>query len=136
MNLSNDDQMFAILSKGAPELLEVYQAMKANDVDAKTLVSVCGGIAEASKSKVSSVVNIHVDNKRVTGITQKHTDAESWNEAIAEAKVRSGISDEYLLKGLFLIANVKNISGWGKVVYLIQNKEIVRVTQEQGFKVE
>lgn len=41
-----------------------------------------------------------------------------------------------VIKYLRLIENVCLMSGWGKVITLIQNKEIVRVEQEQGFKIK
>lgn len=135
MNLSNDDQMFTILSKGAPELLEVYQAMKANDVDAKTLVEVSENIGQVAKSKVPSSVNIHIENKKVIGVSCKAV-ASDWDDTIKEAIAKSGVSEDILVKGLFLLANVRNISKWGKVTFLVQEGETVRVQQEQGFKVD
>lgn len=41
-----------------------------------------------------------------------------------------------LVKYLNLIKNVRIVTGWGKVTTLIQNNDIVRVEQEQGYKIE
>ena len=41
-----------------------------------------------------------------------------------------------VLKYLNLIRNVQAVSGWGKVITLIQNKSIKRVDQEQGYKID
>lgn len=41
-----------------------------------------------------------------------------------------------LIKYLNLIKNVKLVTKWGKVTTLIQNDEIVRIEQEQGYKVD
>ena len=63
-------------------------------------------------------------------IKEENTDTAS----IQDAMHFSGITEDWLLKGLFLIGNVRNVSKWGKVVYLIQDGQIVKVDQEQGFK--
>jgi len=134
MNLSNDDQMFTILSKGAPELLEVYKAMKANDVEPKTLIDVCEGIKKANKTKKPTSVSIHLQDKKVSGVTTSIKEENTDTASIQDAMHFSGITEDWLLKGLFLIGNVRNVSKWGKVVYLIQDGQIVKVDQEQGFK--
>lgn len=134
MNLSNDDQMFTILSKGAPDLLEVYKAMKASDVDSDTLVKVCENIQKASKTKKPSTISIHLLDKKVTGVTHSINEEVENNGSIQDAMHFSGITEDWLLKGLFLIGNIRNVSRWGKVVYLIQDGQIVKVDQEQGFK--
>jgi hypothetical protein len=43
---------------------------------------------------------------------------------------------DVLMKGLYLIANTQRMTRWGKVSYLIQDGQIVRVEQEQGFKLK
>lgn len=41
-----------------------------------------------------------------------------------------------VIKFLSLIKNVQLLSGWGKVTILIQDKQPVRLDQEQGYKIE
>lgn len=134
MNLSNDEQMFTILSKGAPDLLDVYKAMKASDVASDTLIQVCEAIKRANKTKNPTMVNIHLQNNKVTGVTVSTENDIKDDGSIKDAMRFSGVTEDWLLKGLFLIGNVRNVSRWGKVVYLIQDGQIVKVDQEQGFK--
>jgi hypothetical protein len=56
--------------------------------------------------------------------------------AIKEALDVTSIDIDLLLKSLYLIANVKRFTKWGKVSLIIQNGVVVRVQQEQGFKTE
>lgn len=45
----------------------------------------------------------------------------------------NNIPAEDIVKALYLIANVKKMTQWGKVTILIKDREIVSVTQEQQF---
>lgn len=46
----------------------------------------------------------------------------------------NGIQPQEIMRALYLLSNVKNISGWGKVTILMQDGKIVSVQQEQQFK--
>jgi hypothetical protein len=127
MNLSNDDQLKAILDVADPKIWELLQAVKENDVDLCLLTKTCHEIGEAKKSKRS--VNIVVGKGVQEVLACK-------DDVLTEAMNKAGTGGVDLLRGLFLGANIRRMSGWGKVVYIYQDKKLVHVAQEQGYKVE
>lgn len=56
--------------------------------------------------------------------------------AVMEAMEETQIDQATLIKGLFLLKNIQRFSRWGKVTFLVQDGQIVRVEQTQGFKTE
>lgn len=53
-------------------------------------------------------------------------------DAVEETQIDVGT----LLKGLYLIKNTQRFTRYGNVTFLIQDGQIVRVEQKQGFKID
>lgn len=56
--------------------------------------------------------------------------------AIKKAIDETGIDTSILLKTLYMIANIQRFSRYGRASIMVQDGRIVRVEQQQGFKIE
>lgn len=78
-------------------------------------------------------MNIDLSNNSAIESVLKNS-GKPWIWDVMEAMEDINIDAEQMLQALYLLKNVQRLSGWGKVTYLIQDKKITRIVQEQGFK--
>jgi hypothetical protein len=107
-------------------------AVKKNDLNPDTLIRACYELGKAKKSKRCNSVTIVCGKglEEVSAGTEGKT-----GDRLGEAMNSAGVDEVDLMRGLYLMANIKRFSGWGSVVYLWQNKRLVQVVQEQRYKV-
>ena len=131
MNLSNDDKLKEILP---PKMFEILKAVKENNIHPNTLIRACYELGKAKKNKRSASVTIACGKgiEELVVVNAKTKQSDNLTEAIKCA----GVDEVDILRGLYLMANIKRFTGWGSVVYLWQNKRLVQVVQEQRYKVE
>jgi hypothetical protein len=108
MNLSNDDQAMSLLSKIAPELVEIKQLMEQLKIEPDLVSETIKGLALSGKDNGIGYLEHPILN--------------------------AGAKPLDVLRGMYLLANIKRFSKWGKVTFLMQDGRVVRVQQEQGYK--
>jgi hypothetical protein len=55
--------------------------------------------------------------------------------AVKDAMDELQIEPDLVIKALYLLRNIQRFTRYGKVSYLIQDGQVVRIEQEQGFKI-
>ena len=110
MDLSNDQQAQDLLSKVAPELVEIRRLMQEFKIEAGVVEEMIRGAALSS------------DNNGI-GYLQHPI-------------LNAGARPIDVLRGMYLLANIKRLSKWGRVTFLMNDGKVVRVQQEQGYKTD
>lgn len=78
-------------------------------------------------------ISFDMNNEEVLATILKNS-GKPWILDVLEAIESNNIDPQQLVHSLFLLGNIRRFTGWGKIVWLVQDKQIVRIDQEQGFK--
>lgn len=135
MDLSNNDQMKTILETGAPGLWELKELLDKYEVDVDSLQNFVIELGRAKQSATTTKVTMLVSDKKIKGIFADNSELSKGDNMFYSAIVNAGLDTVNLMRGLYLLANIKRFTKWGKVVFLMQDGVVVRVDQEQGYKV-
>lgn len=109
-DLSNDDQAHKLLESISPQLAEIKKLMDEMQVDPEIVVNIIKGVAINKEEEGAGYLQYPIIN--------------------------AGAKPIDILRGLYLLANIKRYARWGKVVFLMQDGRVVRVQQEQGYKLD
>lgn len=132
-DLSNNEKIKQILNASYPKLWELLSAVKQNDLNPDTLIRACYELGKVKKSKRCASVTITCGRGLEEVVVNQVGET---SEPLTEAMGHAGVDPVDLLRGLYLMANIRRISGWGSVVYLFQDKHLVQVVQEQRYKIK
>lgn len=86
-----------------------------------------------SKPIKQEPISFNMSNEEVLATILKQS-GKPWILDVIQAMEVNGIEPQKLIESLFLLGNIRRFTGWGKITWLIQDKEVVRIDQEQGFK--
>lgn len=136
MDLSNKDQAEKLLKAVAPELLEMREAMERAEIKPEVMLEFISEVAKSKQTRNKQHVTLHIDKGKEQGVTAGIESEEKKDNYLYDAMANAGVHPTDIVRGLYLLANIRRFSKWGKVIYLMQDGQVVRVAQEQGYKLD
>lgn len=104
--MDNNEQALKLLQQIAPDLVEIRRLMTEMKVEPEVVEDIIKGAA--MPDEMTGYLHYPITN--------------------------AGAKPIDIMRGLYLLANIKRFSRWGKVTFLMQDGRVVRVQQEQGYK--